>query len=57
MTYQEISTIEHAARSAMAWSPEAQDGQRNFRLFAYVAIPVGVVLLAAATVMGRLMLA
>jgi hypothetical protein len=49
MTQMEINTLEHAGRSAMAWSPEGYDGVIHFGAVLGAILPALGILAAAAT--------
>ena len=49
MTQMEISGLEHAGRSAMAWSPEGHDGVTHYRAVLGAVLPALGILAAAAT--------
>jgi hypothetical protein len=51
MTLMEITTLEHAGRSAMAWSPEGYDGVIHFRAVLRALIPALGILAAAAVLL------
>ena len=48
MTQMEINTLEHAGRSAMAWSPEGYDGVIHFGAVLGAMVPAIGILAAAA---------
>jgi hypothetical protein len=48
MTQMEISTLEHAGRAAMAWSPEGFDGQIHLGAVLGAMVPAIGILAAAA---------
>ena len=49
MTQIEIDTLEHASRSALAWSPEGYDGRIHYGAVLAALIPaVGILAVAAA---------
>ena len=49
MTHMEINALEHAGRSAMAWSPEGFDGRIHFAALLGAIIPaIGILAVAAA---------
>ncbi len=48
MTQMEISTLEHAGRAAMAWSPEGYDGQIHIGAVLGAMLPAIGILAAAA---------
>ena len=55
MSYQDGNRIEHAARSAMAYSLEADsDAERRHFALVVALLPALAILLAAATVLARL---
>ncbi|MEQ1771701.1 MAG: hypothetical protein ABL879_17875 [Devosia sp.] len=48
MTQLDIHTLEHSARTAMAWSPEGFDGQVHYRAVLGALVPaIGILALAA----------
>ena len=49
MTHVEITALEHAGRSAMAWSPEGYDGRIHFGAVLGAILPAIGILAAAAT--------
>lgn len=49
MTQMEITALEHAGRSAMAWTPEGYDGVVHYRAVLGAIIPALGILAAAAT--------
>ena len=49
MTHMEISSLEHAGRAAMAWSPEGYDGQIHIGAVLGAMLPAIGILAAAAT--------
>ena len=49
MTQMEINALEHAGRSAMAWSPEGYDGVIHFGAVLGAMLPAIGILVAAAT--------
>lgn len=51
MTQIEIANLEHAGRSAMAWSPEGYDGKTHFDALLGAAIPAFAILAAAAALL------
>jgi hypothetical protein len=49
MTMLEINALEHAGRSAMAWSPEGYDGRIHLRAVLGAMLPaIGILAVAAA---------
>ncbi len=49
MTQMEINTLEHASRSAMAWSPEGYDGRVHLGALVGALVPaLGILAVAAA---------
>ncbi|HZY68313.1 MAG TPA: hypothetical protein VFE52_06980 [Devosia sp.] len=48
MTQMEINALEHAGRSAMAWSPEGYDGRIHLRTLLGALVPAIGILGAAA---------
>jgi hypothetical protein len=49
MTQMEITALEHAGRSAMAWSPEGYDGRIHFGALLGAIVPaIGILAVAAA---------
>ncbi len=49
MTHMEITALEHAGRSAMAWSPEGYDGRVHFGALLTAIVPaLGILAVAAA---------
>ncbi len=49
MTQMEIDALEHASRSAIAWSPEGYDGQIHFGAVLGAMVPaIGILAVAAA---------
>ncbi len=53
MTQMEITTLENAGRSAMAWSPEGYDGRIHFGALLFAIIPaIGILAVAAAFLFG-----
>jgi hypothetical protein len=48
MTQIEINALEHASRSAMAWSPEGYDGRMHFGALLGAMLPAFGILAAAA---------
>lgn len=48
MTQMEINTLEHAGRSAMAWSPEGYDGAVHYGAVLGAILPALGILAAAA---------
>jgi hypothetical protein len=49
MTQMEITALENAGRSAMAWSPEGYDGQVHFSAVLAAMVPaIGILAVAAA---------
>lgn len=51
MTQAEISTLEHAGRSAMAWSPEGYDGETHYGYVLRALTPAIGILAIAATLL------
>ena len=51
MTHMEITALEHAGRSAMAWSPEGYDGKVHFGAVLGAMVPAIGILAAAITVL------
>jgi hypothetical protein len=49
MTQLEISNLEHASRSAMAWSPEGYDGRIHLAPLLRAVVPAVGILAVAAT--------
>ncbi len=49
MTQMEIDTLEHAGRSAMAWTPQGYDGRIHFGAVLAAMVPAVGILAAAAT--------
>ena len=48
MTQMEITALEHAGRSAMAWSPEGYDGRVHFGALLGAIVPaIGILSVAA----------
>ncbi|MGV3490312.1 MAG: hypothetical protein ACO1OG_03235 [Devosia sp.] len=48
MTNHEIATLEHAGRSALAWTPESYDGRTHYGSVLAAIIPaVGILVVAA----------
>jgi len=54
MTQTEVSRLEHASRSAMAWSPEA-DGRRQPNLLLLAGVPALAMLVFAATLLATIL--
>ena len=49
MTHMEITSLEHAGRAAMAWSPEGYDGQVHYGALLGAILPaIGILAVAAA---------
>jgi hypothetical protein len=49
MTQMEISSLEHAGRAAMAWSPEGYDGRIHLAALLGAIVPaIGILAVAAA---------
>lgn len=48
MTQSEINALEHAARSAMAWSPEGYDGRVHYAALFGATLPALSILAVAA---------
>jgi hypothetical protein len=49
MTQMEINALEHAGRTAMAWSPEGYDGRIHFGAVLGALLPaIGILAVAAA---------
>jgi len=53
MTQMEIDTLEHASRTAMAWSPEGYDGRIHLGAVLGAMVPAIGILVAAAVVLFR----
>jgi hypothetical protein len=51
MTQAEISTLEHAGRTAMAWIPESYDGQTHYGYVLKALTPAIGILAVAATLL------
>lgn len=51
MTQIEISNLEHAGRSAMAWVPEGYDGKTHYDRLLAAALPAIAILAAAAALL------
>ena len=51
MTQAEISTLEHAGRTAMAWIPEGYDGQTHYGYVLKALTPAIGILAVAATLL------
>lgn len=49
MTHAEISALEHAGRTAMAWSPEGYDGRVHYGALLAAILPTIGILAVAAT--------
>ena len=49
MTQMEITSLEHAARTVMAWSPEGYDGRIHFGAVLGALVPAIGILAVAAT--------
>jgi hypothetical protein len=48
MTNHEIATLEHAGRSAFAWTPESYDGRTHYGAVIAALVPaVGIIAVAA----------
>ena len=49
MSHHEIATLEHAGRSAFAWTPEGYDGRTHYGAVIAALVPaIGIVSVAAA---------
>lgn len=48
MSQVDISNLEHAGRSAMAWIPEGYDGRTHYQALLGAALPAFAILAAAA---------
>ncbi len=48
MTQIEIANLEHASRSAIAWSPEGYDGKTHYAAVVAAVVPAFGILAAAA---------
>lgn len=55
MTQSEISRLEHAGRSAMAWIPEGYDGKRHFDTLIEAMVPGLALLAIAATLLAAVL--
>lgn len=51
MTQIEIANLEHAGRSAFAWSPEGYDGRTHFAAFLAALVPAVGILAVAGTLL------
>ena len=51
MTQIEIANLEHASRSAFAWSPEGYDGRTHYAEVLTALVPAVGILAAAATLL------
>ena len=52
MTRMEIEALEHAGRTAMAWSPEGYDGRIHFGAVLGAMVPAIGILAVAATILS-----
>lgn len=53
MTQIEISNLEHASRTAFAWSPEGYDGRTHFAAVIAAIVPaVGILAIAASMLLA-----
>lgn len=55
MMHREIAAVEHAARSAMTWSPEAEEAGDRYKALMLALLPAAAILLATAAVLARLL--
>lgn len=51
MTYHEIATLEHAGRSALAWTPEGYDGRTHYGTVLAALVPAIGILTVAVTLL------
>ncbi|MDB5542068.1 MAG: hypothetical protein JWQ89_3795 [Devosia sp.] len=51
MTHLEIANLEHAGRSAFAWTPEGYDGRTHYGAVLTAIVPALGILAAAATLL------